>query len=193
MLRFTDYGYLPPGDHEMTFNELTQSVVVVGEPWISGWDEEWRLELVSNLKMLVQPLWRMGIEDIWIDGSFCSTKTDPRDVDAFFELPVMNEIMDIEDELQRRRTILAYYEVIADHLNQYFEEPVWDLFENLAPDENGELQTLMWHRYKVDLFPSSWGIYAGSFYPGGKLRKFEEFFRRDRYGIEKGLIKLVKG
>lgn len=193
MLRFTDYGYLPPGDHEMTFHQLENSVLIVGEPWMSGWDEEWRMELLTNLKTLVQPLWELGIEDIWIDGSFCSTKPDPRDIDGFYSLPLPDEVMEIQDDLQRRRTIIAYYSILADRLNQYFNEPIWDLWEKVIPDEYGIMQTLMWHRYRVDLFPSAWGIYAGSLYPGGRLYKFDEFFRKDRFGIEKGLIKLKRG
>jgi hypothetical protein len=50
-------GLLPPGDYELSFAELRQSVLVLG-PGGSGtwptWDCAWRSKLVDNLELLTR-------------------------------------------------------------------------------------------------------------------------------------------
>lgn len=60
---FDKYGLLPPGDYELTLEELHKSLLVKGPVHKSpGWDLAWRLYLVDNLKTLVNQLWEVGIE-----------------------------------------------------------------------------------------------------------------------------------
>ncbi|MFC7443432.1 DUF6932 family protein [Laceyella putida] len=193
MIRFNDYGYLDPGTYELTFDQLKKSVLVHGETWIAGWDAEWRLTLVNRLERLVPYLWDYGVEHIYVDGSFCSDKPRPRDIDCFYDFQIPDEIMEIEDEVRRHEVILDYFEIFSEQLNKKFDEPIWSIWKREFVDEKGIRQTLMWERLKVELMPNCWGIYAGDWYPGGKLRKFDEFFRYDRVGTEKGIILLKKG
>jgi len=65
---FTADGLLPIGDHELTFDELRQSMLVVGYPGCDPhWDASWRLVLVNNLEVLAKELWEVGIEEIFVD------------------------------------------------------------------------------------------------------------------------------
>ncbi len=74
---FTDDGLLPPGDYEVTLEELKESVLVVGladEAAHPTWDRPWRRQLVDNLEILVAQLWQVGITEVFIDGSFAEDK-----------------------------------------------------------------------------------------------------------------------
>lgn len=44
---FTEEGLLPPGNIELTLNELRQSLLVKGTSDLSAWDENWRKYLVD--------------------------------------------------------------------------------------------------------------------------------------------------
>ncbi|WP_423815932.1 DUF6932 family protein [Salinibacter altiplanensis] len=78
---FTDEGLLPPGDYELTFEELRKSVLVEGprpaSPWGESWDAEWRSHLSHQAETMCNQLWSVGIEDIYLDGSFTEAKTHP--------------------------------------------------------------------------------------------------------------------
>ena len=67
-------GLLPPGDYEVSFAELRQSILVVGpgnpSKW-PNWDAAWRATLVANLEKLTRQLWQVGITEVFADGSFC--------------------------------------------------------------------------------------------------------------------------
>ena len=63
---FTGDGLLPPGDYEVTLDELRSSALVVGpaDPGAyPGWDALWRRRLVDNLEILIEQLWRVGITE----------------------------------------------------------------------------------------------------------------------------------
>ena len=74
---FTEDGVLPIGDHLLTLDELLISPLVVG--WRDGneWDTSWRQTLVKNLSVMVSHLRRVGIRDIFVDGSFAEDKPHP--------------------------------------------------------------------------------------------------------------------
>src|SRR5690348_15783649 len=66
-------GLLPPGDYEMSFDELRLSVLVVGQVGTAvspTWDRDWRARLVDNLEVLTRQLWQVGITEVFADGSF---------------------------------------------------------------------------------------------------------------------------
>jgi len=86
---FTDEGLLPPGDYEVTFEELRASVLVEGpgpdSPWGKEWDAEWRSRLTDQAETMCSHLWEVSIEDISLDGSFTEAKAHPNDIDGYFE------------------------------------------------------------------------------------------------------------
>jgi hypothetical protein len=46
------------------------------------WDAPWRARLVENLAVLVRQLWRVGIQEIYVNGSFVEDKDHPNDIDG---------------------------------------------------------------------------------------------------------------
>ena len=54
------------------------------------WNVSWRLHLVRNLEVIVLQLWKVGIESIYIDGSFAEMKDHPNDIDGYFECDFMD-------------------------------------------------------------------------------------------------------
>ncbi len=83
---FTAGGVLPPGDHRLTLEELRSSHLVTGSTHAAPtWDSAWRGHLVDNLRLLVEPLWQVGIDRIFVDGSFVEDKDHPNDIDGYFE------------------------------------------------------------------------------------------------------------
>src|SRR5688572_2853906 len=84
--QLTADGLLPPGDHQLTIAELRQSYLVTGEGLnLPGWDNAWRAQLVDNLEPFVRQLWQVGVERIFVNGSFVTSKPQPEDIDAYFE------------------------------------------------------------------------------------------------------------
>ena len=81
---FTDEGLLPPGDYEVTFEELRESILVVGpgseSPWGEEWDTEWREHLTRQAETMCGQLWEVGIEGIYLDGSFTEAKAHPNEI-----------------------------------------------------------------------------------------------------------------
>jgi hypothetical protein len=64
-------GLLPPGDYEMSLEELQSSMLIEGPgEGYPNWDPEWRLWLVGNLRIMVEQLREVGIEEIFVNGSF---------------------------------------------------------------------------------------------------------------------------
>lgn len=83
---FDKDGLLTVGDHPLTLDELKTSILVKGRPnLLEPWDYDWRLHLVNNLAILVKQLWQVGIDSIYIDGSFVEEKAHPNDIDGYFE------------------------------------------------------------------------------------------------------------
>jgi hypothetical protein len=74
---FETDGLLPPGDYEVSFEELRQSILVHGldgATMTPTWDTEWRAKLVDNLEIMVRQLWQVGITEVFADGSFVEDK-----------------------------------------------------------------------------------------------------------------------
>jgi len=66
-------GALAPGDHRATLEEI-------GGRFGFTPRRRW---LLPGLRGAVTALWGVGIEDIFIDGSSCTAKLDPGDVDGY--------------------------------------------------------------------------------------------------------------
>lgn len=76
---FNDDGLLPPGDYELTIEEIQRSFLVQKSLLVSPtWDQEWRHELTSCLSLLANQLWEVGVSRIYIDGSFVEAKDHKR-------------------------------------------------------------------------------------------------------------------
>ena len=70
-------GALPPGDHQATLEEIGQRLAFTAR----------RRWLLKGLRAAVEAFWSAGIYDIYIDGSFCTEKPDPGDVDGYWVEP----------------------------------------------------------------------------------------------------------
>lgn len=70
-------GALPPSDHLATLDQISKGLgFTVRRQW-----------LLKGLRVAVDALWAAGIEEIYIDGSFCTEKPDPGDVDGYWVEP----------------------------------------------------------------------------------------------------------
>lgn len=67
----------------MSLEELKDSMLVDGpEEGYQNWDSGWRMKLVENLEVMVGQLRRVGITEIFVDGSFVEDKDHPNDIDV---------------------------------------------------------------------------------------------------------------
>ena len=83
---FQDDGLLPPGDYEVSFEELRRSILTVGPRVAAGarsWDAPWRERLVDNFEVLTRQLWSVGVRDVYADGSFVEDKDHPNDIESW--------------------------------------------------------------------------------------------------------------
>lgn len=182
---FEPGGLLPPGDYEVTFDELRHSVLVLGpgEPReCPNWDGVWRETLVAKLEILTRQLWQVGITDVFADGSFAEDKDHPNDIDGYFVC-----------DLAR----LGGGQLERD-LNLLDPKHVWTWDPRLRGPFGGypKKQLPMWHAYRVELYPHvpGLGIGAGIVDRHGHELEFPSAFRRlRRDGTPKGIIKLKNG
>jgi hypothetical protein len=179
-LKFTDDGVLPAGDYKMTLGQLRKSLLVVG-PGISApsWDSQWRGHLVNSLEVLVNQLWSVGIEDIFIDGSFAEDKDHPNDIDGYF---VCDFKQFISGKIQQDLNLLDPYKVWT-----------WDPKSRKSAPGYDKKQLPMWHQYGVELYPH-WGQASGIKDKYGNELEFPSAFRQSRRdGTPKGIVQLLKG
>jgi len=173
---FSDSGLLPSGDYELTLSELTHSLLVRNESR-TNWDTAWREKLVSNLSIMVNQLWQIGINEIFVDGSFVEDKDHPNDIDGYFECDLK--------ELASGRLEKAL-NAIDPH-----KAWTWDLAERRQYRGYRKKQLPMWHIYRVEMYPHH-GQLCGIKDKHGHELEFPSAFRQSRSGEEKGIIKLVK-
>ncbi|MFT8321958.1 MAG: hypothetical protein ABF649_13730 [Bacillus sp. (in: firmicutes)] len=108
MMHFNEDGLLPAQDYALTLNELRESVLVRGPENQKPWDVKWRLFLIDQLEALVQQLWDIGIDQIYIDGSFVEEKAHPNDIDGYFECDLMELA---SGQLERKLNALDPYKI----------------------------------------------------------------------------------
>jgi hypothetical protein len=70
-------GALPPGNHRATLEQIRKRL---------GFTPR-RRWLLKGLRHAVEAFWAAGIKEIYIDGSFCTEKSDPGDVDGYWVEP----------------------------------------------------------------------------------------------------------
>jgi hypothetical protein len=174
----SDDGLLPPGDHPLTILELRGSYLVTGEGVaVPGWDSAWRAQLVDNLELFVRQLWQAGVERIFVNGSFVTSKGKPGDVDAYFEC-----------------TFAGYPYMLVSLLALEPALP-WDLTRRPIDPESGDAKPVMWHLYRVEVFPhfTDYPTGTGVFDEHGQELDMPGTFRRDKASFKpKGLIQLVR-
>lgn len=174
---FTDEGLLPAGDFVMTIEELRNSMLVVGPTGTDSWDSAWRNELVNRLEVLVNQLNSIGIDSIYVDGSFVEEKDHPNDIDGYFEC-------DLE--------YLASGELERD-LNLIEPDKIWTWDPNSRKSYKGyaKKQLPMWHKYRVELYPH-FGQLCGIKDEFDNDMTFPAAFRTSRSGDQpKGILKIV--
>ncbi len=177
---FTSDGLLPAGDYPLTLDELRESTLVLGPGERSPtWDAGWRLTLVSHLEVLARQLWTVGIEDIFIDGSFAEDKDHPNDIDGYF-------VCDLAELASGR---------LEDGLNRLDPHKIW----TWNPDSRRPYKSYpkhqlpMWHAYRIELYPH-YGQPAGICDEHGYELEFPSAFRISRRdGHPRGIVKLMKG
>jgi hypothetical protein len=174
---FTDEGSLPPGDYPMTLDQLRLSPLVLGpEVRPLTWDGAWRLRLVNNLEVLVRQLWRVGIEEIFINGSFVEERDHPNDIDGYFACDQSDVI---SGRLERELNRLDPYRVWT-----------WDPTSRRPAPDVVRWQLPMWHVYRVELYPHFGQVALRD--PLGHELQFPAAFRWSRlHGAPKGIVQLI--
>lgn len=182
---FQQDGLLPPGDYEVSFEELRRSTLVDGpqdNPEPNSWDSDWRLRLIDNLEILSKQLWQVGIRDIFADGSFVEDKGHPNDIDGYFVCG-LKELA--SGELARQLNLLDPFKIWT-----------WDPHSRKPYRGYPKRQLPMWHRYRVELYPHVPGIgqSSGILDKWGNELEFPSAFRQSRRdGKPRGIIKVKYG
>lgn len=175
---FNEYGLLNPGDYEVTFKELRQSILVKGPSSEPDWDKDWRSYLVGNLEIMVKQLWTVGINDIFIDGSFVENKIHPNDIDGYFVVDLQQFI---SGDLERNLNKLDPYKIWT-----------WSATSRRPYKNQTKKQLPMWHRYRVELYPH-FGQPSGIKDEFGNDQMFPAAFRKTRNSFyQKGIIKIIR-
>lgn len=177
---FQANGLLPPGDYELSLEELRSSMLVVGPPGIEVWDCDWRRHLIDNLEILLKQLWQVGIKDIYINGSFVEDKAHPNDIDGYFACD--------RDYLASGR--------LQQELNLLEPDKIWTWSPNSRRPYRGypKRQLPMWLKYRVELYPHVIGMGCGIRDKFGNEMEFPSAFRQcRRNGEPKGIVKVRYG
>ena len=182
---FVPEGLLPPGDYEVSFRELEESLLVCGpgdREQHLAWDASWRKRLVENLEVLTCQLWQVGIRDVYADGSFVEDKDHPNDIDGYFVCG-LDELK--TGELTRQLNLLDPFKVWT-----------WDPASRKPFRGYPKRQLPMWHRYRIELYPHVPGLGFGSEIRDryGHELEFPSAFRQSRRdGKPRGIIKVKYG
>ncbi len=134
-------GALPPGDHCAT--RFTPR----------------RRWLLKGLRLAVRAFWAVGIEEIFIDGSFCTEKPDPGDIDGYWVEPDPG---------------------VYDRI-----DPYWVNFELTLVPHLRKWKPRMWIDHGVEFFIHPAMLATSEV-------DFPSFFRCDREGQPRGVIRIVK-
>jgi hypothetical protein len=174
---FTSDGVLPPGDYELTLEEIRSSMLVLGpSKGYPNWDREWRLLLVDGLEILARQLWSVGIEDVFVNGSFVEDKDHPRDIDGYF---VCSRQSLQDGSLVRELNLLDPYKVWT-----------WDPASMIVCPGSPKRQLPMWVKYHVELYPHFGQGACGIKDKFGNELDFPAAFRISRRNdLPKGIVK----
>ena len=184
---FTANGLLPQGDYSLTFALLRSSFLVRGresangDACVSDWDSVWRGQLVDNLEVLAAPLWNIGIESLWIAGSFVENKAHPGDIDGYFECHPVKILL---GELERDLVKQSRFEN-ADAIW------TWNEAAKRRTQDGTASKLPMWHQFGVELYPHYPGLKTGLSDRYGRLLEIPQAFRLSRGLIPRGIVRLA--
>jgi len=175
---FDANGLLPQGEYVLTLDGLRASYLVTGDGVTSpSWDSAWRARLVASLEVLVKQLWQVGIDQIFVDGSFVEDKDHPNDIDGYFECDA--------------RYLLSGR--LQSDLNALDPHKVWTWSpSSRRPDPNSlKRQLPIWHQYRVELYPHLPGVPCGIRDRYGNDLEFPSAFRLSRRNdLPKGVVRI---
>lgn len=173
---FNERGLLPPGDYSLTFAQLHNSIL--GSAGEEEWDGEWRHYLLGQAEVLIRQLWEVGIDKIFLDGSFVEDKAHPNDIDGYFVCDVREFA---SGNLERQLNTLDPHKIWT-----------WDPAARRRYRNYTKKQLPMWHHYRVELYPH-FGQSSGIVDQFGNELQFPSAFRTQRATDEqKGIIKVLK-
>ena len=173
-------GLLPPGDYPLTLAELRESMLVRGptKSPSASWDGEWRGKLVDNLEIMAGQLWKVGIENIFVNGSFVENKDHPNDIDGYFECSLEHLA---SGRLEQELNLLDPHKAWT-----------WDPKSRIPHPDSDKMQLPMWHIYRVELYPH-YGQLTKIRDSAGHQLLFPSAFRQSRREHRpKGIIRLLK-
>lgn len=136
------------------------------------------MHLLGQAEVLVRQLWQVGVEDIFLDGSFVEAKEHPNDIDGYFHADL---------------AYLASGRSESD-LNALNAHKVWtwDPASRRHYRNYAKAQLPMWHRYRVELYSHYPGLVALQDRHGNDLQ-FPAAFRMRRDTSEpKRIVKVVR-
>jgi hypothetical protein len=176
---FQTNGLLPVGDYPLTLDGLRACHLVTGKFSDSvTWDRAHRTYLVDQLEIMVVQLWQIGLDRIFIDGSFVENKDHPNDIDGYFECDVR---LFVSGELERRLNALDPLKVWT-----------WKASSRRHDPNSAKSQLPMWHAYHVELYPH-YNQISGIRDRYGNDLQFPAAFRKSRSGdLPKGIIQIVR-
>lgn len=126
---------------------------------------------------MASQLAQIGINEVFVDGSFVEEKDHPNDIDGFF---FCDRMLAFSGELTKELNLLDPYKVWT-----------WDPRPRRPYRGYAKGQLPMWHQYRVELYPDT-GLPSGITDGKGKSLRFREAFRQSRFENKtKGIIKLV--
>ena len=183
--QFNADGFLEPETYEATFEEIRSSILVNGDGRSETWDQGWRSELVNRVEVLTKQLWDVGVEDIFLDGSFVEDKDHPNDIDGYFD-PHLNGF---------KREDLVKLEKLVSDLNDIDPHKVWDWSPESRKAYRGypKKQLPMWLLYRVEFYPHINGWHSGITDEFGHELTFPSAFRQSRSNFKpKGIVKVLR-
>ena len=170
---FTADGVLPPDDYPMTLSELELSLLGAGGDQ-EAWDVAWRCQLIRNLRVIASQLWSVGINEVYVNGSFVEDRPRPRDIDGYFTC----KLYDLATgDLEAKLNAIDAYKCWT-----------WDPAARRPHPDSTKAELPMWHRYRVDMF-AHWQGQP----PDGVDQHIPSLFRLQKSTDKpKGIIKLMK-
>jgi hypothetical protein len=176
---FDANGLLPPGDYDLSFQQLRASHLVVRpspDPKYADWDEGWRSHLVDSLEILTKQLWRAGASEVFAAGSFVEDKDHPNDIDGYFLVDIFRFA---SGDFQRDLNLMDPNKVWT-----------WDPTARRPLKGHPKRELPMWHQYRIDLYPH-YGQHSGIFDCVGHPLCFPDAFRISKgKNIPRGIIRL---
>ncbi len=105
---FTKDGLLPPGVHSAAMAEIERKF---------GFSPKRRSLIENGLKPVAQELRRLGFSEVYLGGTFVSTKPSPDDIDGYLHTRLDSKTLDAivqRQEAWRTRYQLDFYPAYED-------------------------------------------------------------------------------